>query len=430
MTRTGELTQPVAASLSRRLLLWALLGLVFVSLLDPADQILHLKVPFFIAVMLIWLCRRGITGRTVSLPVWTLTIAVAVVLPVAFTAIGILNFTVHSGDAPLALLKSFLFLLLMPVLVSEDIDLVSLLIRMSLVVALVTIAMAVIDRLSPVLFVGLYNFTIAKKNADITVWRDSFGLGIGMFYYKTSPLMIFPLAYYGSHVFQSRPGRLRSLGMTLLFSAALLVSGARANVLAGLFVLASMTLAQVRRTVGWHGAIALAALGILAASATIVPKAFDKQEYSNGVKLGHIRSYAEEFSEKAPTLLWGEGANSGFYSEGFQDWATTTELTYLEMVRQFGIPVAVLLGAGLVWIGYLLAAKGEWPLLLAYVAYLAISASNPLLLSSTGLLAICASWNEAMHPADNQSAFSLPGLSVLANDLPHSSSTPRMASSA
>jgi hypothetical protein len=429
MMRTAEFTQPAAATLSRRLLLLALIGLVFVSLLDPADQILHLKAPFFIAVMLVWSFRRGITGPTVSLTVWILTLAVGIVLPAAFTAIGILNSTVHSGDAPLALLKSFLFLLLLPMLISEDIDLLSLMMRMSLVVALVTLAMAVIHRFSPVVFLGVYEFTIAKQNAVITVSRDSFGIGLGMFYYKTSPLMIFPLAYYASRFFQPLSGRWHAFCMTLVYSAALLVSGTRANALAALFVLGTITLVRVRRTAGWQGAMALAALGIAVASATIVPKAFDKQESSNGVKLAHIRSYEEEFSAKLPVLLWGEGANSGFYSEGYQDWTTTSELTYIEMVRLFGIPVTVLLCAGLVWMGYLLGAKGAWPMALAYMAYLAISASNPLLISSTGLLAVCAVWNEAVHPVGNKSSFRLKDLDAPTGNRTRRSAAPQMASS-
>lgn len=405
MIRVGEIQQPEENSWSRRILLLAIMLLVLVALLDPADEILHLKVPAFVAGICVWLWRRGLTRRTVSLRLWILTTAFAIVLPVAFTIVGILSHSAHSGDAPLALFKSFLFLLLVPVLVSEDIDVVALLIRLCIVVALLTLTVVAVNFLSTGLFLILYDFTLAKHNATISQSRDSFGIGLGQFYYKTSPLMIFPFTYYSRRLIEFGSGRWLALSLTLVYSAAFLCSGTRANVFVALLIFGVLALARLRRTLGWHAAVAVAALGILVTSATLLPRALNTQEVSNAIKLGHIRSYEEEFNTRWPALLWGEGANSGFYSEGFQDWTTVSELTYVEMVRLFGIPVTIVITGGLLWIGYLLIVRGERTLAIAYFAYLAISASNPLLISSTGLMAVCAVWKEAVMPSGERSAF-------------------------
>jgi len=397
---------------SRRLLSLAVVTLVFAALSDPADRIFHIKVPAFVAVILVWLYRRGPTGRTLTKQLWAITLCLAILVPLLWTVIGILNQSAHSGDSEFALLKSFLFLLMLPVLVTEDIDLVSLIVRMSILIAGLTLVMGAVNFLSPALFLILYNFSIDKQNAIISSSRDLFGIGLGMFYYKTSPLMIFPFSYYCCRLFQREVRLWLPLFMCMLYGTALLVSGTRANVLGALFVAGAFALRRIRRAGGWLPTLAVATLSLILMAAFVVPKFADTQESGNATKLSHLRSYENEFDSRPSALLWGEGANRAFYSEGFQDWTTVTELSYLELVRVFGLPVTILFVAGLLWIGYALFASGALPAAFAYVAYLGISGSNPLLVSSTGLLVICAVWKEAVRKSSPESAFHLPGFDV------------------
>jgi hypothetical protein len=382
--------------------------LVFAALLDPADLIFHLKVPAFIAVVLIWFYRRGLAKATVSYSTWAIAIAAALILPLICTVIGISNFDVHSSDAPLALLKSFLFLLITPIIVSEDIDLASLVSRLIAVVAVLTLAMVVIGVLAPPVFLLLYEFTMAKQNAILTESRHVLGMGIGQFYYKTAALMIFSLAYYYYRLVQPATRRLSALCMVLLFAAAVLFSGARANILAALFVIGVISLIAIKRRSGWPATLLTCVVGLTLLAVTVLPKAFSVKESSNAIKAGHFHSYLDEFENHRTALLWGEGAETGFYSQGFEDWTTVTELTYLEMVRIFGIPMTLLYCGGLLWIGVRLLKAASWPVAIAYLSYLAISGSNPLLISSTGLLVVCAGWKEAVAPSNEFSAFHLP----------------------
>jgi hypothetical protein len=321
-----------------------------------------------------------------------------------------MSYNVHNGDAPLALLKSFLFLFIVPVLISEDIDLMSLMIRTGVFVALATLAMVAINFFAPVVFLVLYDFTIAKQIAIVSPSRDVLGMGLGAFFYKTAPLMIFPFAYYSWRFIETSGRRWTSIAMTLLYGAALVYSGTRANILGAMFVFGALALMRVRRSVGWPAAAALTVLILLIILVTVVPKALDTQEISNVVKLGHLHSYEEELNTRWAALLWGEGANTAFYSQGVQDWTILTELTYLEVIRLFGLPVTIVFGAGLIWIGYLLVVRSVVPVAIAYAAYLVISGSNPLLIGSTGMLMVCAAWKEAVKPSGEESAFHLPGL--------------------
>jgi hypothetical protein len=193
----------------------------------------------------------------------------------------------------------------------------------------------------------------------------------------------------------------------LLFGAALFISGTRANALAVVLVVGILMLNRIRLAGGWIAALMIGVMGVILLAVTIIPKFADTQEHGNAIKLGHFRSYEHEFSEKPSVLLWGEGAGSAFYSEGIQNWSTGTELTYLELVRVFGLPMTVVFGAGLLWIAYALLFNAALSGALAYLAYLAIAASDPLLLSSTGMIVMCAVLKQALRPSGDKSMFHL-----------------------
>jgi hypothetical protein len=311
-----ELSEPYVGMVSCRVLLLAVGLLFFVALVDPADTIFHLKEPVFVSVILIWVLRRGLMRRTLTKLIWIVTFTLVFVIPLIWTMIGLLNNGLHSADAQFGLLKCFLFLLLLPVAISEDIDLVALLIRISILIALLTIAMCVISYLLPSLFVALYAISLDKQNAMIAPSRDVVGIGLGMFYYKTSALMIFPFTYYFSRLLRRKIRWWLSFLLCLLFGAALFISGTRANALAVVLVVGILMLNRIRLAGGWIAALMIGVMGVILLAVTIIPKFADTQEHGNAIKLGHFRSYEHEFSEKPSVLLWGEGAGSAFYSEG------------------------------------------------------------------------------------------------------------------
>jgi MFS family permease len=314
--------------------------------------------------------------------------------------IGLLNSDLHSGDAPLGLLKTFLFFSIVLVLISEEIDLISYINKVSVILALVTIAMAVMNLVSPELFLGVSLFIADKGNGVISPSRNLFGLGIGELYYGACPIMIFPFSYYCDQTSQNGIRKFSSALMCSLFGVALLLSGARADILATLSIALIFTMRYVRRVSGWVPALTVGAIVVILAAVTVIPNFADKQEGSNAVKLKHISSYNEEFGSKPAVLLSGEGANSAFYSEGFEMWTTVTEVTYLELVRVFGLPMTILFGAGLLWIGYHLFANGLFSIGLAYFAFLGIAGTNPLLVGSTGFLVIAAMYERAVRYPD------------------------------
>ena len=98
--------------------------------------------------------------------------------------------------------------------------------------------------------------------------------------------------------------------------------------------------------------------------------------------MNHWKLHYNEF-------LFGSGIGSGFYSSGRDQIVYTTELTYLEIIRLYGI---VVVSSMIIILIYPLkklmnTGKNEW-LFISYLAYLFVGGTNPLIIGSTGALVI------------------------------------------
>jgi hypothetical protein len=371
---------------------------VCISLMDPMDQIFHLKSIFFLMIFGIWFLR-AILGYTTWLHLsnWVTVTAFALVLPLAATLIGLMSGRNPLSGPTFSTLEIFLMLFLVIVVSSEEINLVLILNWGCVLVAIITLAIAVISMVSPLLYDAIFEFTTLKQTAYLSLDTSHIGIGLGSFYYKTSATMILPLGYYTARFYAEKAHRGRSFFMGLVFFSALLLSGARANGLAAIAVVTVFSIKKMRDVLGWSAAIALSLVVVVLAAASIVPSFFNPTEYSNAVKLGHWTSYVSEFEQHPSYLLWGEGADTEFYSAGFQAKTTITELTFVELVRNFGVPVMLLFLAALCWplvplLGSHARASGMSYLAVPYGAYLFMSASNPLLLNTTGMLLVISVW--------------------------------------
>jgi hypothetical protein len=386
----------------------AVILLVTIALIDASDMMLHLKLPAFAAVFLVWfyrqlnLNRRMDRERSQSMPwhVWITVLTVAGAIPLLWVLTGLLKSDLHSGEAPFGLVKTFLFFSIVLVAISEKINLINYINRLSVILALVTIAMFVISLASPDVSLIISGYVAGKGNGLVAANRTLFGVETGEFYYSACPIMIFPFTFYLNRWTQNGGRKFASVFLCLLFGTALLLTGARAEILTTLGLVVLFLLRQTRRRLGWGPALIASVLVTLFAAATVIPSFTDTKEVSNAVKLKHIHSYYEEFSHKPGILFSGEGANSAFYSEGFEAWSTITEVTYLELVRVFGLPMMLMFFAGMLWIVYSLFANGFQATGLAFLGFLGIAASNPLLVGSTGFLVLAAVYEQALSKGE------------------------------
>ncbi len=116
---------------------------------------------------------------------------------------------------------------------------------------------------------------------------------------------------------------------------------------------------------------------------------FNPREYSNSIKLALLEDYKHIFSDPV-NLILGQGLGAYHYWEAKGKAFFISELTYLEMIRNFGLLGAlVMLGMLLVPIWYAFVMQkslSQKALALGYGVYLIMCFSNPNLFSSMGIL--------------------------------------------
>ena len=122
----------------------------------------------------------------------------------------------------------------------------------------------------------------------------------------------------------------------------------------------------------------------------VVQAMLSSDEISNTIKLLYFRDYAAMFS-KWPTLLFGQGLGASFFSTALGTRVSVTELTYVELIRNYGLIMACVFYFLLLYPLRMLGnqeARTYHYLFLGYLGYLYLCTANPLLMSSTGMLVL------------------------------------------
>ena len=255
---------------SKFVLMVTLSAFVGAVLVDPGDHILHLKLPLLILALVIW-AVRVVCGRVNpgGFMIWAAILLFAIILPGISAIISLLGDTLPTGEPNFQIIKGFTVLLLIPVLVSESIDPAKHIIRWSFAVAIITITLAVISIVAPVIYLAVYTFTLKTENAYI-LHRDLLGVGIGSFYYKTISLVVFPIAYYFWNLL-NRPRKIISSVLTLIFLVAVLCSGSRATALGTFMVVVAFIFQKLKARLGLRSALAALFIMIVRYLQAILP---------------------------------------------------------------------------------------------------------------------------------------------------------------
>jgi hypothetical protein len=369
-----------------------LLGFVLACVFDPADIVLHAKVPLFTALWVATLLRIPATNAEFLIKP-ALYVAAFIAIPVY----SLLRFDIIHGYFPaqgFALLKGYLLISLVIVLVVNRVDLVP-----QLSAALAVLALLVI-----ITFIAIQLDYSRMYNA-----LQPLGLNLGLFYlderrygnflllqtfFATSPMIAISVAYYFDRAMSASAAGQRVLFFTLtaINIAGMFLAGTRNNIFVSLVLPFALWPLYTKKP----AVTALCSLGCFALLALPFAgyiKAFlDPAEFANNIKLVTIRDYLQIFSE--PATLWlGQGLAVNY------DWTARgqfvlTELTYLEIIRNFGLIGGVvmfgLLSLPLLNALLLPTSRRDKALTVAYSLYLVMSATNPMLFSSMGTLILSA----------------------------------------
>jgi hypothetical protein len=237
-------------------------------------------------------------------------------------------------------------------------------------------------------------FFFVSNGAAYIGEREYAGITFYYIYFIASPMLIFLLCHEAWKMFE-KPS-FRSCAALLLPVLALFLSGTRASIILSLCApfFVWMWYRFGRSAIALMVfSVVLLAIAFIFIDVPVVSQMFGASEQSNATKIGYLSSYEEIFTSPI-TVLFGQGFNAHVWSQVLQsmlpDDASKTELTYLEMLRVFG-----LIGSGLLF--FLLAylslsekvARSDYPWIApAIFLYSAMSSINPYIFSSNGMLLI------------------------------------------
>jgi hypothetical protein len=203
-------------------------------------------------------------------------------------------------------------------------------------------------------------------------------------------MLVIAIAYFMKRWLES--GKWSDFLLLALNCVGMFLSGTRNNIILSIAtpLLVALWYSKKRALIASVAAALLLMVTVL--NAGTIAAALDPAETSNDVKVLHLRDYRELLSSPT-TAIFGDGIGSRFFSKGFNEYVSITELTYLEIVREYGLVLSAV-------IAYLLllpisrlrdpAARPIHFVFLAYACYLYVCLLNPLLFSSSGMIVLSA----------------------------------------
>ena len=254
-----------------------------------------------------------------------------------------------------------------------------------LIMAVLTLILFFLSELGGVFLAAVYDYCIASDNFTMASNRNFLGYAVNGLYFKAGSLIIFSFIY---NLYQYK-GAFKILFSVILFLS-LIVAGSRTPILVQIMIL--FVYLYDKNIIGKFltRLSALFILGMLVMVTYLL--ATQEKESSNEVKYDNFESYVEDMGEKGH-LIWGAGLGSEFYAKGRGLKLSYSELSYMDILRIYGIPVGIgfifLFFAPCFWLWkYFPRSQFLKRYCLGYALFLILSGTNPLLLGSIGLTAL------------------------------------------
>ncbi len=357
---------------------------ILVLMLDPTSTILHLKDKVFIVVVAYNIVFFRPSFR--FLPHIMLVFAAVTCSLVS----GMLQGNGIDMDEALSVYKAFAPLILL--LWVHHYDYIRVSLAPAIITALVVCAIYGLSSYDERFEGAIYLFMKEHDNTAMMSHRYLLGIKVFAIYYKSFVALTFALFFYYYKIYNDRKHWYLTIFPVTILTFAFLVSGTRATMLLPFFVIAIVGYRSIGKLRRWKYAFyPMLMLFAIVFVVMIIVLASERGEASNTIKYGHLISYQHLFEHNPLYMLVGQGIGTRFYSQGFHRMTFTTEWTYLELLRQYGlfsIPILFTI---------LFPLKQMWQhrrnsfcfgLMGTYVAYLLVAGTNPLLFSSTGMIII------------------------------------------
>ena len=207
------------------------------------------------------------------------------------------------------------------------------------------------------------------------------GIKLKMVHFRTAPVLIISFSFYFISFINSP--KLKNFFWILVHGCAILFTASRGIMLfAFISVLIISFYQRNKLRYGIIHYILLIVMIIALIYVLLYTNLLSFTEKSNSIKIGHFRSFIQLLNKNPLLLLFGKGTGSAYYTEGFKGVYSQTELTYLDMIRYFGIPVSI------IFVLCMFFPKRNTVLSIPFLLYYIDAATNPLIFCSTGMLII------------------------------------------
>ena len=235
----------------------------------------------------------------------------------------------------------------------------------------------------------LFSQPFFQDNFMVSTAKQTLFWVIPSVFHKSSPILIIVFGY-NLYLFFGKKGSKQFFKMVYYFLV-LVATGTRANMLAVLlvfFIMILYYLFYIKKYIRLSSLLFL--IGIYCFSILIFLLISVKNS-SSLVKDNHTLSYFNLFANDIKYFLFGQGIGSLFYTTGFHRYTTTTEVSYLELIRILGIFSAIIVLCIYTYPLIKLFVKKtffSFSIAISYLAYLFIAGTNPLLIGPTGFMVL------------------------------------------
>lgn len=345
-----------------------------VVLLDPTNSIFHLKTIVFALCLLCWLLfsNRNATHTYIG----------AILFSWLFLTYGMIISDIRIQPIDIGYKTQitnlyFLTLLILPLSNFSRDELMSLTFRFGLVLSVVIWILYLFYIYSGFEQAMYLYFT---ETANLTVMiakRTTLGIEMPMFFYKTVPFMLLPLAY----VIVYYQGLKRVLLITM-FLFPIIIGGSRTPILCAALLIGISCYLKSSSYILKKVMLLIFGIAFIYVLLNVIIEAGN----SNELKFDSYDSYYNSLTQDLSNFLLGKGIGSLVYipTRGYMAYS---ELSIMDLYNQYGVIVGSLFFTFIMYPGlYLVKTKNTNMKILgwSYLLYMVISATNPLLFSSTG----------------------------------------------
>ena len=377
--------------LQTKLISVVILLLFVVSIFDPADQILSIKVPVFICMWLLFLFFKLFDGKGVSIPsnLGVYLLVFIIIIP-AVSVLRYICFNTVTDQYLLHLwfcMKPLLFLSVVVVLCDYKIDAAPMIGNLLLYFSLcIFIVFALILQGYDVFNSKVINLVYEKGLIQKIDFRNYGGFKLYYIYFVTAPLLVISTAYYSEKVLVSR-GRVKWKYLIFLIVSfvSFFLTGSRNSIIISVITPLLVYLVYAKKKLRAYIITLFIGLINLFYWRDIIFAMFNSESQSNLGRLSIFQDYIKVIQIPS-NLLFGQGLGATFYVSAKSRVTWIAELTYLEIIRHYGLFMGgiVIMMLLIPFFRYKRYSDKKY-LLVAYVGYLLMCITNPFLFSSSGM---------------------------------------------